>query len=374
VIGAHALRRHLHEELLPFWYERGADRERGGFFNRLLAGSLAPAPDPMKRLLVQARMTWAFAHAARLGGPPLCLEAARHGYAFLTERYRDREHGGWYLTTTPEGTPLDRRKDLYAHAFVLLALAGFARATGESAPLALANQTMDLLEARLADPEHGGFFDEGDESWAPRREPRRQNPHMHLLEACLALDATGDGPRWCEAAGRILGLFERRFLDRATGTLGEHFARDWSPAKGDAGLVEPGHHYEWAWLLVALGRLGEAEALFAFAERHGVAPDRAVLDEVDRQGRAVRTTRRLWPQLERVQALAALGRRAELEAALDRTFARYLAPDPRVWREHLDAEGRDVVDFHPATSVYHIVAALSDAIRALEKADSGGSG
>ncbi len=360
------LRSHLFDELLPLWHERGVDRKRGGFHNRLLVGSLAPAPEPMKRLLVQARMTWAFAHASRLGGPSFCIEAARHGYGFL-EEYRDRRHGGWFFTTTPEGAPLDRSKDLYAHAFVLLALAAYARATGERAPLGLANETLDLLEAKLADPDHGGFFDEADESWTPRREPRRQNPHMHLLEACLALDALGDGSRWRELARRIFDLFVRRFRDAGTGTLGEHFARDWSPAAGDAGqIVEPGHHYEWTWLLCALGERREAEALFEFAERHGVAPDGGVVDEVARQGKVRRPTRRLWPQLERIQALAALGRRPALEQALDRAFRCYLAPDRRVWREHLDPEGRDVVDFHPATSVYHIVQALSDAIGVLE--------
>ncbi len=361
------LRSHLFDELLPLWHARGVDRARGGFHNRLLAGSLLPAPDPMKRLLVQARMTWAFAHAAQIGGPSFCIEAAHHGYEFLIDKYGDRRHGGWCFTTTAEGEPLDRHKDLYAHAFVLLALAAYAQATGERAPLALANETMDLLEARLVDPKHGGFFDEAEESWTPRREPRRQNPHMHLLEACLALDALGDGSRWREAARGIFELFVRRFRDSATATLGEHFARDWSPAPGDAGqIVEPGHHYEWTWLLCALGERRDVEALFAFAERHGVAPDGGVVDEVDRQGRVRRATRRLWPQLERIQALAALGRRQELEDALERTFQRYLTPGRRVWREHLDPEGRDVVDFHPATSVYHIVQALSDAIRALE--------
>jgi mannose-6-phosphate isomerase len=234
---------------------------------------------------------------------------------------------------------------------------------------------MDLLEKKLADPEHGGFFDEADEDWTPHREPRRQNPHMHLLEACLALDALGDGSRWREAGLRIHALFARRFRDAATGTLGEHFTRDWSPAPGDAGQqVEPGHHHEWAWLLCALAERREAEALFDFAERHGLAPDGSVVDEIDRQGRVRRPTRRLWPQLERIQALAALGRREALREALERTLARYLTPGRRAWHEHLDAQGRPTSDFHPATSVYHIVAALSDAIRALETAETRGSG
>src|SRR5262245_21326280 len=162
----------------------------------------------------------------------------------MTERYRDRRHGGFHLIATPAGEPLDRRKDLYAHAFVLLACAAYARVTRESAPIALAHETMDLLESKLGDRVHGGFFDEADEGWTPRREPRRQNPHMHLLEACLALAELDRDSRWRDLARALFELFSKRFRDPATGTLGEHFARDWAPAPGDAGAcVEPGHHY-----------------------------------------------------------------------------------------------------------------------------------
>ena len=121
-----------------------------------------------------------FSHVARLGGPEFCLGAARHGYSFL-QSYRDDRHGGWYLTATSEGQPADRRKDTYAHAFVLLALAEYARATGETEPLALATTSFELMQRHLGDPTAGGVFEAAPEGGTPIRGARRPNPQTLLL-------------------------------------------------------------------------------------------------------------------------------------------------------------------------------------------------
>jgi mannose-6-phosphate isomerase len=73
---------------------------------------------------------------------------------------------------------------------------------------------------------------------------------MHLLEAALAWIAVDPDPGWQGMADGIATLCLERFIDPATGALREFFAADWSPATGVAGcLAEPGHHYEWAFLL-----------------------------------------------------------------------------------------------------------------------------
>src|SRR3546814_15848782 len=77
---------------------------------------------------------------------------------------------------------------------------------------------------------------------------------MHLLEAFHALyEASGDA-RWLEHAEHIFQLFRRHFFDAAAGQLIELFDRDWRevPQEGRDGgrrLREPGHFFEWAWLL-----------------------------------------------------------------------------------------------------------------------------
>src|SRR5574338_501149 len=111
------LRAHLVDELLPLWARHGLDRANGGYFGRLGPGR-RPVPDGFKRLLVHTRQLHAFSRAVELGAGEWAGAAVAHGLAFL-ERFWDTRHGGWFHTTTERGEPLDRRKDLYGHAFAI---------------------------------------------------------------------------------------------------------------------------------------------------------------------------------------------------------------------------------------------------------------
>ena len=300
------IRAHLRGELLPLWIQHGVDRERGGFFNQL-THQLAPVPGGFKRLRVQARQIYTLSRAVLDGADPALLETARFGHAFLVGRFRDERYGGWYLTTTPSGRPLDRRKETYSHAFVILALASFHRASGDSDALRDAFRTLDLLCERARDPREGGYSEWAAEDWRPQPGPRSQNPQMHLLEALLALhEASGEG-RCLELAAELVELLRTRLLDAECGCLREHFAASWKRAPGDEGdVVEPGHHFEWAWLLHEYARLAsddsvlaEAAALHDFAAQHGVDPEHGgVYDEIDARGGVRRDSKRLWPQTE----------------------------------------------------------------------------
>lgn len=361
-------------ELLPYWAERGVDRRFGGFHNRLdHAGR--PLAEDRKRLLVHARQLYAFSAGARLGAG-FARSVADDAFAFLERRFRDAARGGWHAAVAPSGEPLDRRKDCYALAFVVFALAHYHAASGERLALARARETVELVWEHLRDDKAGGYHEAADADWRPLEElPRRQNPHMHWLEALLSLQAVAPDAALLEEAARIVALLRTRWLDGPRGALGEHFGADWSPAPGAEGaIVEPGHHYEWTWLLARYAEAaaaGEAlplaEGLFAFAEAHGIDRDGSVFDQVDRDGRALRTTKRLWPQTERVKALAVRGARAALAGALATLFARYARADGG-WHEHLDRHGALVERAQNATSVYHVTLALGEAAAALRTA------
>ena len=165
-------------------------------------------------------------------------------------------------------------------------------------------------------------------------------------------------------------------MDPATGALTELFDADWRPAAGDAGRVlDPGHHFEWAWLLEqwswVSGRQEGAEVarrLFEAGER-GVDPARgAVMDCLNADFSARERTARLWPQTERLRAALLLASSAEGEAreryvanALDAAqgFAPYLqTPVAGLWRDKLRADGEFVDEPAPASSFYHIMGAL----------------
>jgi mannose-6-phosphate isomerase len=366
--------------LLPLWWRHGHDAPRGGFFGRLEL-DLRPVPDDFKRLLVQSRQVVAFSAGYLEGAGDFAREAAGAAWRFLLERFRDPRHGGFFLTTDLEGAPLDRTKDLYAHAFVLLACAWHVRAAQDQGALEEAARTFELLEQRLADPEHGGYLEGATEEWVVRFGPRRQNPHMHLLEALCALyESSGDG-RYLEKARRIVELARGRFVD-PRGCLLERFGPGFEPpGEGEAAEVEPGHHFEWSVLLASFARLaGEpsalelAERLYHFASAHGLDPEHGgVYDAISADGAPLRRTKRLWPQTEYIRALCArvlhfgdadaLGR---LHDALALVAGRYLDPGTRGWHEQAAPDGRIVSAQLNATSVYHVTTALLDAAFVLE--------
>lgn len=367
VIPYAAVRRWLFDEALPFWSTTGVDGDRG-FVERLdLDGR--PADVDFKRMRVQARQIYVFSHAATLGWEG-GLAAARNGFDFIATHGR-LPGGGWARTLGREGGVLDPAMDLYDLAFVLFALAWHARASGSDAPVRLAAETLAAIRRDMA-VAGGGYAPA-----LPDAGERLQNPHMHLLEACLALyELTGEA-LWAEEASGLTALMRRRLYDPASGTLAERFGPDWSRIRGEGGaVIECGHHFEWAWLLRHADRLldsdfgQERDRLFAFAETHGVRADGMVVDEVSETGILLSGDTRLWGQAERLKALLA---RAEFEGVVDRAgiaacatnlLDRFLAPAPRAcWIDHLTADGRPRVDKIPASSLYHLFLAFSELLR-----------
>src|SRR6185369_6058486 len=163
---------------------------------------------------------------------------------------------------------LDNARDAYDHAFVLFALAWYCRATGDRNVIQLADATWEFMQHRLADPQHGGFLEEFAPGRAGMKLPRRQNPHMHLLEALLALHVATGEKNWLRRAGTLVDLFKRKFVDPHNGALIEFFAADWLPAQGSLGnLREPGHQFEWVWLLYEYFRLTRDESVIPYTER-----------------------------------------------------------------------------------------------------------
>ncbi len=374
------LREHLVGELLPLWERHGLDRVRGGYWNRL-GPDLRPLLDGHKRLLVHARQIFAFTRGVELGAGAWARAAAAHGLEFLVSRFRDTRHGGWFTSTDDAGAPLDRHKDLYGHAFVIFALAHHHRVFGEPESARLARETLGLVYERLRDRVAGGFLEGASEDWKPIAGPRRQNPHMHLVESLLALDEIGSDADALREAHALVELLGARWIDARTDALGEHFDPSWQLLAGDVGrIVEPGHHFEWVWLLDRLDAREPREStralarrLFDFARRFGVDTDGGVLDQVDRVGNPLATGKRLWPQTERVKALAARAHatgdadlRRELDAGLGYCFARYVDPATRGWHEQLARDGSVASEAQNATSVYHVVSAICEAIETID--------
>jgi len=231
----------------------------------------------------------------------------------------------------------------------------------------LADATLAFIDDALTDTRDGSLL-EG----LPRGLPRRSNPHMHLLEAMLAwFGSTGEAV-FLDRANRLALLFRDRFLDRQTGTLTEQFDVDLHrapPPLGDS--VEPGHHFEWSWLLHRLAGLGgcdlrdEARVLHRWALAHGLGADGFAADECDRFGRFRQDTARTWPQTELIKSHLANDAPEAAARATVAVLDRYLGTRiTGLWIDQFDAAGQPCMATVPASTLYHVVVAFEELLRA----------
>lgn len=351
----------LFEQALPLWAEHGPN-PRGGFHDRLTS-ELRPAEGRM-RLRVQARQTYVFAEAGALGWSGPWRARVAHGLEFLLGPAR-RDDGLFAHTFDAGGEVLEAGPDLYDQAFALFGFAAAYRALGDGCAREAAR---DLLRALEPWAEPGGGYRELSGPLL------KANPNMHLLEAALAWSALDADAGWSQMADGLVELCARRLTDPATSALREVFVENWRPAPPPEGEVtEPGHQFEWAWLIERSGRgaMPLALRLSERAERCGVDAARGVaVNTVDVGGAVLDARARLWPQTERLKAALALRPHdraiwtPRAVQAHDALFA-YMAPArPGLWFDVMETTGEVVPEPSPASSLYHIVAALSELIRA----------
>lgn len=367
------IRNWLFECALPFWIENGLDRDHGGVHEALNFDG-TPAQHETKRLRVLPRQIYCFAHAKTMGWDGDAAGAVQHCFDTLVNTGWHAD-SGWVHRFKPDGSVHDDTRDMYDQCFCLLAFAWMIRANikADEAKAQL-DRTIAFLDTQLANKTHGGFAEAIGATQSPYR---RANPHMHYLEAMLALyDATSD-TSYLDRADHIIDLFDRHFYDPDTATLTEFFQNDWTriEGNGDHARVEPGHHYEWAWLLLRYlkhrhrdGLEAKARTLFSTANamgHHGYTG--AAADSMMPDGTDVSVTARCWPQTEALKAAIAF-EKCGLAAAKDLKksmlkllFERYLdGPIEGGWYDRIDETGRICAVDMPSSTFYHVYCALAE--------------
>jgi mannose-6-phosphate isomerase len=358
----------LRASALPLWATLGVDHQRSSFQEAIdLDGRPVDLP---RRLRVQARQLYVFTNAGALGWPGPWRGIVEAGLAFMLQHYQ-RPDGAFRTLVDAAGSPLDETAVLYDHAFVLFALASCHRVGLHKARM------RELAEQMLSGPleamrDGAGAF----------REPsapitRQSNPNMHLLEAALAWEAETGSTRWSDLADGIIALALTRLIDPRSGAVHEFFGDAWGPASGEPGrVIEPGHQFEWCWLLERWGRArGRADAGAAAARlfdcgAKGVDPRRNVAVDSQFDDFSARASgARLWPQTEWLKASLILAARGDGRRSryLDQAARAVLAikaylmtPVPGMWRDRLIADGAFIDEPSPASSFYHIVCALDE--------------
>jgi mannose-6-phosphate isomerase len=261
-------------------------------------------------------------------------------------------------------------RETYDHAFVLLALATVYRLDRDAQVRAEIEMVLAFLDAELKS-QYGGYL-EG----VPGSLPRRQNPHMHLFEAMIALfDATHE-MAFQSRAGEFFSLLLAHFYDPRTELLGEYFEDDWSKILPIS--VEPGHQAEWVWLLKGFERitgcptLKHRSALLTSALRYRDERTGCLVDEGNVEGHVTKSSGRCWPQTEIAKAWIAqaesgeTGADREARAALLRLERYYLChPIKGGWYDSFQHDDEAKAAPILASSFYHVLCAIAEADRVL---------
>lgn len=337
-----------------------------------------PDVDHLRRVRVQARYVYVYAHAAHLGWYDEARRPCDHVWKFLTgpgfaggDFVNGSGPRGCAHLVTGTGEMHDDMRDTYAQAFILLSGGWRYKAFNDHAALKTAEDTLGFLNTHLK-ANNGGWYEALP---LPESSQRRQNPHMHLFESFLALYEITKDKTYLKLADDMFELFEKHFFDTKRQALLEFFNPDWSPENGDGGPTEPGHMMEWCWLLRVYERLSGrnmneyANDLYEGGIKYGLNPQLGLLcDAVKLDGSPSKPTLRSWPQTELIKASvaqAAAGQTQyfeEASKAIKALMKYYLdVPVKGGWADQLNPEGDIISKVMPTSTFYHLFCAAAEA-------------
>ncbi|MER3472537.1 MAG: hypothetical protein C4335_00585 [Armatimonadota bacterium] len=311
---------------LAFWAEHAVDREHGGFWTHLNRDG-SRYGDGQKFLVMQARMTYAFAIGYLWSGDNAWKELVEHGVRFLQEKMRDPKCGGWFWTVSREGELTNGSKMAYGHAFAVYALAYAGHALHEHALLHDAEEALHWMYEHLWDADRGGYVQSLTRCLFPLDNTKRLDTQLHSMESASAVTAFCRSPFAREHLRELARTVASRTLHPNRQCAREWFLNDWQENLDATGAgVSIGHNLEAAWFLRVAGLQMEtdewtplADTLLRFCLQHGWDEQRqAFIQNTTPDGEPTNTQLVYWTQGEAMGALSLWWRLTGNESYLQR--------------------------------------------------------
>lgn len=278
------------QRILNYWTTAVPDLQRGGFLGRISYFNV-PVPDSPKGAVLNARILWSFAAAYRLEGKPAMLDQAGRAYDYFVSHFVDADYGGVYWTVDAEGLPLDTKKQVYAVAFAIYALAEYFMASGnETAKAHAIAMFQDLLKYSY-DENHGGFLEALDREWKAlddlrlsdkdANEKKTMNTHLHVLEAFSNLYRIWPDEKLKQHVDMLLQNFTGHIIDTASGHMVLFFDEHWNQKSH---VISYGHDIEASWLLLEAAEVIGDEVWIQKLRVLALEMAEAALDGLDEDG------------------------------------------------------------------------------------------
>ena len=289
------VREHLLNRIIPFW-KNLRDDANGGYYG-YVGYDLVTDPKAFKGCILNNRITWFFAQAAKLfmderagvvksACAPVSqeyidelLDCAKHGFEFLKSACIDPTYGGMFWSVSCDGKPEDTTKHTYNQAFAIYALSAYYDVTRDEEALKIALDLYHIIEGKCRD--EGGYLEAFDREFAPSSNEklsengvlaaRTMNTLLHVFEAYTELCRVLAGVNMCEVFNgpaaeypccdeekkrlaaeirerldEILHLFEEKMYNPLKHRQEVFFDHEYRPL---IDLISYGHDIETAWLM-----------------------------------------------------------------------------------------------------------------------------
>jgi mannose/cellobiose epimerase-like protein (N-acyl-D-glucosamine 2-epimerase family) len=383
------LHQHI-RDVLSFYYPSCVDIHYGGYAAQIDEQDGHVYDTRTRHLVATARAVHNFSVGLILNGPTWCYTAAEHGLAFLESAHWDDTNEGYHWLLKGRDT-IDATRQCYGHGFVMLAGAR-AHQAGIKGGKATLERAFQAVDEHFWEPDHGLYADEASADWGKLSPYRGLNANMHTFEALLAAyEATGK-KGYLARAGTIAKTVTIDLAEDDTGRIWEHFTEDWNPDfeynRNDPAHqfrpwgYQPGHHAEWAKLLLVLyehapeaWHVDRAKELFETAvdigwdDGHG-----GLYYTVDREGEPVVGDKFSWEIAEAIGAAALLAQQDEdyltwYDRLWEYAETHFVNPRHGNWYERLtreherDSPNRGVAvepGYHPLNNAWVAMQAFAD--------------
>ncbi len=305
----------LHGNILSYWMKFGVEKDGQGFYGAVNLDN-EPVLWANKTSVLNARILWTFAAAAKKYPGKGYEEIAHKAYRVVTEDFADNEYGGFYMELNSENQVVNDIKHTYAQAFVIYSISKYYEFNPAVEVMDKVQKFFCFLDKKTKDPLHAGYFESFTRNWniyeenrmADNNEPKSMNTHLHILEAYAAVYKIWNGELIKERLTELLEIFINHII-REDGHLGIFFTEDFTETDSSKGICSFGHDIEASWLIWEAAEILGDESIIARIKprilkmadavlRVGVDQDGGLFLESTRFGSHVRTNKHWWLQAE----------------------------------------------------------------------------
>ena len=359
----------LKNQVFPLWTKNAFDPESGAFIESL--NSAGHAESVARRAMVQARQIYAYTEAVKMDILPKDQVHLIIKKNIEYIKNYSLPSGAYLHALDPKNNPVETQSELYTQAFMLF---GLARAFEILPDPQIKARALVLVHYLMTERKNkaGGFTEIKNNQIV-----FQSNPHMHLFEAVIEWIKIDSDSIWKEIATELYQLCRTKFINNEIHVVAEYFFEDWQVLRENNKFIfEPGHQYEWAWLivqyeeLVSLKNTTLPQQLFDLAEKHGVdSESNLAFDEILSDFSVNKSSSRFWPQCERIKTAVQLGVLAKPELkprfakaadeAMSALNTYFETQTPGLWFD-TKYENKFILQSSKASSLYHIINALSE--------------